>query len=76
VPFQRIPFSTKRRSASSDCWNGANGGPAVAAYLPDHTATPAPYGLMALTVTNGVVATITGFPDPALFPIFGLVPAS
>jgi RNA polymerase sigma-70 factor (ECF subfamily) len=50
----------------------ANGGPAVAAYLPDHTGAPAPYGLMALTIADGAVATITGFPDPALFPIFDL----
>jgi len=50
----------------------ANGGPAVAAYLPDHTGTAAPYGLMALTITDGAIATITGFPDPTLFPIFGL----
>jgi RNA polymerase sigma-70 factor (ECF subfamily) len=50
----------------------ANGSPAVAAYLPDPAGTPAPYGLMVLTITGGVVANITGFPDPSLFPIFGL----
>jgi RNA polymerase sigma-70 factor (ECF subfamily) len=50
----------------------ANGGPAVAAYLPDHTGTPTAYGIMALTITDRAVATITGFPDPAMFPIFGL----
>jgi RNA polymerase sigma-70 factor, ECF subfamily len=50
----------------------ANGRPAVAAYLPDYTGMPAPYGLMTLTTTNGAVATITGFPDPELFPIFDL----
>ena len=51
----------------------ANGGPALAAYLPDHTGTPTPYGLMTLTTTtNGDIATITGFPDPAVFPIFDL----
>ena len=50
----------------------ANGCPAVAAYLPDHTGTSAPYGLMVLTITGGVIAAITGFPDPSLFPIFGL----
>jgi hypothetical protein len=27
---------------------------------------------MVLTITGVVVATITGFPDPSLFPIFGL----
>jgi len=50
----------------------ANGGPALAAYLPDGTGGAAPYGLMTVTITHREVATITGFPDPALFPIFGL----
>ncbi len=51
----------------------ANGSPTLAAYLPDHTGTPAPYGLMTLTTTtNGDIATINGFPDPELFPIFDL----
>jgi RNA polymerase sigma-70 factor (ECF subfamily) len=50
----------------------ANGGPAVAAYLPDRLGRAEPYGLMALTITQNEVSTITGFPDPALFPIFGL----
>jgi hypothetical protein len=27
---------------------------------------------MVLTVADGQIATITGFPDPGLFPIFGL----
>jgi hypothetical protein len=40
--------------------------------LPDQNGTSVPYGLMALTITDGNIATITGFPDPALFPIFGL----
>jgi hypothetical protein len=74
----------RSRSFSLPCppagaWNAsacvtprANGGPAVAAYLPDQNGTSVRYGLMALTITNGTVATITGFPDPALFPIFGL----
>ncbi len=53
----------------------ANGGPAVAAYLPDDAGSPMPYGLMTLTIIDGAVATITGFPDPTLFEIFGL-PAS
>ena len=53
-------------------FTAANGSPAVAAYLPDHTGTSAPYGLMVLTITGGVIATVTGFPDPLLFPIFGL----
>ena len=50
----------------------ANGGPAVAAYLPDDTGAPAPYGLMAFAIVGDRIATITGFPDPALFAAFGL----
>jgi RNA polymerase sigma-70 factor (ECF subfamily) len=50
----------------------ANGSPAVAAYLPDDTGTSAAYGLMALTVEDRRIFTITGFPDPRLFPTFGL----
>jgi RNA polymerase sigma-70 factor (ECF subfamily) len=50
----------------------ANDGPAVAAYLTDGSGSAAPYGLMALTIAHGDVATITGFPNPELFPIFGL----
>jgi RNA polymerase sigma-70 factor (ECF subfamily) len=50
----------------------ANGGPAVAAWMPDETGAAAPYGLMAFTVDDGRIATITGFPDPALFAVFGL----
>lgn len=50
----------------------ANGGPAVAAYLSDETGTPMAYGLMAFTTTNDRIDTITGFPDPGLFPVFGL----
>jgi hypothetical protein len=30
------------------------------------------YGIMVLTVARGHVTSITGFPDPSLFPIFGL----
>ena len=30
------------------------------------------YGIMVITVADGQIATITGFPDPALFPVFGL----
>jgi len=51
----------------------ANGHPAVAAYLPDdHSTDCHGYGIMALTITGGQIASITGFPDPALFPVFGL----
>jgi RNA polymerase sigma-70 factor (ECF subfamily) len=51
----------------------ANGHPTVAAYLPDDsTGDCRGYGIMVLTITDDQVATITGFPDPDLFPIFGL----
>jgi RNA polymerase sigma-70 factor (ECF subfamily) len=50
----------------------ANGHPALAAYLPDDTGYCRGYGIMVFTVVNGVVATITGFPDPRLFGLFGL----
>jgi RNA polymerase sigma-70 factor, ECF subfamily len=50
----------------------ANGCPAVAAYLPDDAGRHVPFGLMVLTLAGGSIATITGFPDPALFAIFDL----
>jgi RNA polymerase sigma-70 factor (ECF subfamily) len=54
----------------------ANGHPALAAYLPDTSGQCRGYGIMTLTVTADIdgdrVATITGFPDPDLFPAFGL----
>jgi RNA polymerase sigma-70 factor (ECF subfamily) len=50
----------------------ANGHPALAAYLPDDGAECRGYGIMVLTITGGRIATVTGFPDPDLFPIFGL----
>jgi RNA polymerase sigma-70 factor, ECF subfamily len=51
----------------------ANGHPALAAYLPDdHSTDCRGYGIMVITITTGHIATITGFPDPALFPLFGL----
>ena len=50
----------------------ANGNPAVAAYLPDDAGVCHAYGIMVLTITDDQVATITGFPDPELFPAFGL----
>jgi len=49
----------------------ANGQPCLAAYLIDG-GTPRPYGVMVLTMAGGEVAVVTGFPDPALFPRFGL----
>ena len=51
---------------------GANGHPALAAYLPDGSGHCRGYGIMVFTVTGGAVATITGFPDPGLFDTFGL----
>ena len=50
----------------------ANGNPAVAAYLADTTGECRGYGIMVLTITGDQIATITGFPDPELFPAFGL----
>jgi len=50
----------------------ANGHPALAAYLPDDSGRCRGYGIMVFTVADGAVATITGFPDPGLFSIFGL----
>jgi RNA polymerase sigma-70 factor, ECF subfamily len=51
----------------------ANGHPAVAAYLPDDTTEDCRgYGIMVLTIVGDQVATITGFPDPALFRVFAL----
>jgi RNA polymerase sigma-70 factor (ECF subfamily) len=51
----------------------ANGHPTVAAYLPDGTTGDCRgYGIMVLTVAGDQVATITGFPDPDLFPVFAL----
>ncbi|GAA1033591.1 sigma-70 family RNA polymerase sigma factor [Virgisporangium ochraceum] len=55
----------------------ANGHPALAAYLPDDTAGDPVgdcrgYGIMVLTLDGDRVAGITGFPDPTLFPAFGL----
>jgi RNA polymerase sigma-70 factor (ECF subfamily) len=51
----------------------ANGHPALAAYLPDdRTGECHGYGIMVLTLDGDQVATITGFPDPALFSLFDL----
>jgi RNA polymerase sigma-70 factor (ECF subfamily) len=52
----------------------ANGHPTLAAYLPDDPGgwECRGYGIMVLTISGDRVATITGFPDPALFPLFGL----
>jgi RNA polymerase sigma-70 factor, ECF subfamily len=50
----------------------ANGHPALAAYLPDTDGEYRGYGIMVLTINGEQVATVTGFPDPELFPAFGL----
>lgn len=50
----------------------ANGQPALAAYLPDHTGTCGGYGIMVLTLAGAQIETITGFPSPELFDAFGL----
>ena len=53
----------------------ANGDPSLAAYLPDgSTSDCRGYGIMVITIAGEQIATITGFPDAALFPIFGLPP--
>jgi len=51
----------------------ANRQPALAAYVREPSGTKAAaYGIMVLTMVGGAVAEITGFTDPALFPLFGL----
>jgi RNA polymerase sigma-70 factor, ECF subfamily len=50
----------------------ANGQPALAAYETTPDGQAAAYGLMVLTVTEGGIAAITGFPGPALFDAFAL----
>lgn len=50
----------------------ANGHPALAAYELGVGGKATPYGLMVLTTAEGGIATITGFPDPALFAAFAL----
>ncbi|WP_328422194.1 RNA polymerase subunit sigma-70 [Streptomyces sp. NBC_00443] len=51
----------------------ANHQPALAAYVRDYSGTRATaYGIMVLTVDTDAITEITGFTDPALFPLFGL----
>ena len=51
----------------------ANGQPALAAYLPDgHREQCRGYGIMVFAIVDGAITAIVGFPEPALFPIFGL----
>jgi RNA polymerase sigma-70 factor (ECF subfamily) len=52
----------------------ANGQSALAAYLPDDSGRCQGYGIMVLTVTGGMLSTITGFLGPGMFRHFGLVP--
>ncbi|HET6215124.1 MAG TPA: RNA polymerase subunit sigma-70 [Micromonosporaceae bacterium] len=54
----------------------ANGQPAVAAYLPDPDGSFRAFGIVVLTVIDGAIATLTGFPIPKLFDAFGLPPTS
>ena len=49
----------------------ANLQPAVAAYQRDGAIARA-YGIMVFTVRDDTISEITGFADPALFPLFGL----
>jgi RNA polymerase sigma-70 factor (ECF subfamily) len=44
----------------------ANGQPALAAYELGGDGRSTPYGLMVLTIADGAVAVITGFPGPAI----------
>jgi RNA polymerase sigma-70 factor (ECF subfamily) len=50
----------------------ANGQPALAAYLPNERGDCHGYGIMVLDIADGAIITVTGFPDPALFAVFGL----
>lgn len=50
----------------------ANGHPALAAYLPDQSGECRGYGIMVLTVDSDRIATVTGFPDRDLYPVFDL----
>ncbi len=51
---------------------GANGQPALAAYLPDDQGTCHGYGIMVFNIADGMVTTITGFPQASLFHHFEL----
>jgi RNA polymerase sigma-70 factor, ECF subfamily len=51
---------------------GANGHPALAAYLPAADGTYRAYGVMVLVVAGDGVQAITGFQDASLFGAFGL----
>jgi RNA polymerase sigma-70 factor, ECF subfamily len=73
MPPQAIRITGRRQVAGFFVITRANGHPALAAYLPDDgTFDCRGYGIMVLAITDGQVDSITGFPDPDLFPIFGL----
>jgi RNA polymerase sigma-70 factor (ECF subfamily) len=51
----------------------ANGQPALAAYLPDgHREQLLGYGVMVFTIGDELISAIVGFPEPEIFPGFGL----
>jgi RNA polymerase sigma-70 factor, ECF subfamily len=51
----------------------ANGQPALAAYVPDGDREEClGYGIMVFTIEAEAISAIVGFPDPGLFPVFGL----
>lgn len=52
----------------------ANGHPALAAYLPNEGGLCRGYGIMVVALAGNAITTITGFPDPDLFPISNLPP--
>jgi RNA polymerase sigma-70 factor, ECF subfamily len=51
---------------------GANGQPALAAYLPAADGSHRAYGVMVLVVAEDGIRAITGFQDASLVPAFGL----
>jgi len=51
---------------------GANGAPAVAAYMPGSNGAPEAYGVMVLSIAGGSITAITGFADADLFRLFDL----
>jgi RNA polymerase sigma-70 factor (ECF subfamily) len=51
----------------------ANGQPALAVFAPDAGRNVyRPVGIKVLTLSDGMIAAITGFTEPGLFPVFGL----
>ena len=73
VQEARLQLSRRRLDLFRLVQTRANGQPAFGCYLPDpHTPIAHAYGLMVLTLRDGRVAAITGFPDTSVFPHFGL----